>query len=145
MSVDYGSASRRHWNDAVLLGQNNRLPNADQLYGLSTECALKAVMVACGAAATPSGDLQVREHRVHIAELWPEYHAVVHGRTLHRYLAPLSSFADNPFSEWSVEQRYYRESALAGGATRVQHEKASRACQVILDRAVADGFVTCVP
>ena len=144
MSVDFGSASRRHWKDAVLLLANARPANADHLYGLSAECALKAVMVACGAPITASGDLVSGAHKVHVDKLWAEYHAVLHGRAGQRYLAPLGGSKENPFSEWGVEQRYFRESALPGGAVRVRHEKASRACQAVLDRAITDGFVSCL-
>jgi hypothetical protein len=144
MSVDFTSASRRHWSDAALLRENGRLGNADQLYGLSAECALKAVMVASGAQTSPAGDLVDRAHKVHVDALWAEYHVTVQGRTRQRYLTPLGGFAENPFSEWSVEQRYYHDSALPGGAARIRHEKASRACQVVLDRAIADGVVPCL-
>ena len=145
MSVDFGSASRRHWKDAVLLKESRSLANADQLFGLSAECALKAVMVACGAPTLASGDLGLREHWVHMPNLWGEYHALVQGRTRQRYLAPLDVAGDEPFAEWGVQQRYFRESALPGGSARIRHEKAAGACQVVLERAILDGDVTCLP
>lgn len=48
MPVDFRDAAERHWEDAEHLMNNDRLANADHLYGLSAECSLKAVMCALG-------------------------------------------------------------------------------------------------
>ena len=42
--ADFHDAHLRHWQDAELLFRHDRWANADQLYGLSAECGLKAVM-----------------------------------------------------------------------------------------------------
>ena len=42
--TDFADAHRRHWEDAELLHDHGRWANADQLYGFSAECGLKAVM-----------------------------------------------------------------------------------------------------
>ena len=46
--ADFRDAHLRHWQDAELLFEHQRWANADQLYGLSAECGLKAVMRALG-------------------------------------------------------------------------------------------------
>jgi len=35
---DFVAAHRRHWRDAELLFEHERIENADQLYGFSAEC-----------------------------------------------------------------------------------------------------------
>ena len=46
--TDFVDSHRRHWQDAELLFDQSRWANADQLYGFSAECGLKAVMKALG-------------------------------------------------------------------------------------------------
>ncbi len=41
MQADFLDAHERHWQDAELLLTNQRLANADHLYGMSAECGLK--------------------------------------------------------------------------------------------------------
>ena len=43
--LDYADATRRHWDDGLFLLEDRRLANADHLFGLAAECALKAVML----------------------------------------------------------------------------------------------------
>ncbi|MEE8525688.1 MAG: hypothetical protein V3T72_17260, partial [Thermoanaerobaculia bacterium] len=136
MRFDYREAALRHWQDAKYLGAGKRPANADQLYGLAAECALKyAMVVALGAPMTPAGDLIDRSHRRHIDELWSEYQTSVAGRRGSRFLSPLSRFADNPFKDWSIARRYAADSETPGGAILDRHCKASRACLVVLERA----------
>ena len=67
--VDFVDAHRRHWADAELLFDHDRWANADQLYGFSAECGLKAVMRTLGMPVDTSG-IPGPEHRVHVQELW---------------------------------------------------------------------------
>lgn len=60
LPIDYGDSADRHWLDAELLRGGRRTNNADQLYGLAAECALKAIMVRLGAPSTPAGDLATK-------------------------------------------------------------------------------------
>ena len=53
--ADFHDAHRRHWQDAELLRKHGRWANADQLYGFSAECGLKAVMKALGMAVDSMG------------------------------------------------------------------------------------------
>ena len=140
MSTNYCQAARRHFEDADLLHQNKRLPNADQLYGLAAECALKAVVVGLGAQTDSDGGL-TRPLRHHVDRLWIEYEAFVSGRTAHRYLTPLARFEGNPFDEWRVDQRYAPSEEIPPRRL-FRHKRAARACGAALQRALSDGVVT---
>lgn len=48
MKTDFKNAYERHQKDAEILFDKKRYTNADQFYGLSAECALKAVIVGLG-------------------------------------------------------------------------------------------------
>lgn len=106
--ADFTDAHRRHWDDAELLFANSRWPNADQLYGFSVECALKAVMLALGMPVHPTtGSPVQRAHRKHVQELWPAFMTFAtfaKGRQGGRYLSLLPS--SSPFANWSHHDRY---------------------------------------
>ena len=51
MPVDFRDAAERHYEDAGYLLADDRLSDADHLFGLSGECALKAVMLYVGYGA----------------------------------------------------------------------------------------------
>jgi hypothetical protein len=46
MSEVFGDAALRHWQDASLLESNKRVCNADQLFAMATECAIKVALTA---------------------------------------------------------------------------------------------------
>jgi hypothetical protein len=135
MEIHFGEAARRHWNDALFLRENKRPPNADQLFGFSAECALKAVMISLGAPTSAGGDLSERSHWRHIDALWGEFQAFASGRRGSRSLSALTGFAENPFSDWHTSQRYGSDSSSPSGAALETHRKPYRACLVALERA----------
>jgi hypothetical protein len=98
MEISFHDAAKRHWDDAEFLHRAKRAPNADHLFGLAAECALKEVMVALGAAPTATGDLE-REHHLHIDKLWVEFHSFARGRQGSRYVTPLAGLGENPFDD----------------------------------------------
>lgn len=134
LPIDYGDSADRHWRDAQLLREGRRTNNADQLYGLAAECALKAIMVRLGAPSTPAGDLSTRTHREHIDRLWPEFQSFAAGRTGARYLSLVGKL-EEPFFDWRVEQRYASQSWHLSGSSLETHAKAARACLTALQRA----------
>ena len=67
--ADFVDAHHRHWTDAELLFERDRWANADQLYGFSAECGLKAVMKTFGMPVDETGTPEEREHRVHVQDL----------------------------------------------------------------------------
>jgi hypothetical protein len=128
--VDFREAAVRHWDDAHLLTHESRFANADQLFGLAAECALKAVMIALGAQTDPQGDFS---SKLHVNDLWDELNAFAAGRQGARYLAPLARFADNPFADWQTGQRYAANAHCPSDSAAIQHHtEACHACLLAL-------------
>ena len=88
--ADFADAHRRHWEDAELLLAHDRWANADQLYGFSAECGLKAVMRALGMPVDSAGTPQKAAHRKHVQELWPVFQTFAAGHGGRWYLNHLS-------------------------------------------------------
>jgi len=78
--ADFVDAHRRHWQDAELLFDQSRWANADQLYGFSAECGLKAMMQALGMSVDAGGRPTDEKHRKHVQDLWPIFKSFVNGR-----------------------------------------------------------------
>lgn len=136
MSIDFLGAFERHRADADLLLENERWPNADQLYGFAAECGLKAVMRALGMRLTNDGSPEMRSHRVHIDRLWSEFHAFAAGRGVEPYAVMLP--VENPFSDWAVSQRYYRSEEITQDRVS-RHQEALRHVHRVVSRARVDG------
>ena len=100
---DFADAHERHWQDAELLFEHHRWANADQLYGMSAECGLKAVMQELGMPLDDTGRPE-REYRKHVNELWLVFQDFASGRDGARYLKMLPS--GNPFANWAIDDRY---------------------------------------
>lgn len=103
--ADFPDAHTRHWHDAELLRQEGRWANADQLYGFSAECGLKAVMEANGMAVDPAtGAPAQSRYKEHIKRLWGVFLSFNHPRQTAAFLHFLPP--SNPFSAWSHHNRY---------------------------------------
>ncbi|CAK0742853.1 HEPN domain-containing protein [uncultured Gammaproteobacteria bacterium] len=96
MSREFYIAALRHYKDACLLEKNNRLANADQLYGLATECALKFVWSKLHPVGTP-------KPWGHIDTLWG---SLARSPNLLRDIHLKSLLGTYPFLGWSIHQRY---------------------------------------
>ena len=118
------------------------MTNADPLYGLAAECALKAVVVGLGEPTEASGDLGKPWRHQHANAVWDEYQTLVSARTASRYLAPLDAFGGNPFADWSITQRYGDRASSPSAEALERHANAARACLLPLQRAMYDGIVT---
>ena len=134
--ADFADAHRRHWEDAELLLAHDRWANADQLYGFSTECALKVVMRALGMPIDPDGIPEKREHRKHVQDLWPVFRTFVAGRNGEWYLPRLPS--GQPFRDWSHHDRYASGAHYSRPAVE-PHREAARVVRHMLQRARLDG------
>ena len=99
MKIDFYDAYKRHIRDGALLAENKSWANADRLYGLAAECALKALLIKSGISSTENGDISQRKFRKHIDQLWDEYHSFM---LYQIYDIP----EDNPFQNWKIDQRY---------------------------------------
>lgn len=93
-ATDFPNAHRRHWDDAELLFEHRRWAAADQLYGFSAECGLKAVMRAHGVSVA----------KKHVQDFWPIFEAFLQGPSGARYRSLLPGGA--PFADWSHHDRY---------------------------------------
>jgi hypothetical protein len=137
MTFDFGQAARCHWDDAVLLHEGARLRNADQLYGLSAECALKAILVDGGLAKTTSaGDIERSDAaKTHISRLWGEFQARMERRSSR---LPLG---DNPFGDWEVAQRYAADADVPREDVVSLHRAGADACRRALEQwALSNGM-----
>ena len=136
MSTNYRDAAVRHYVDGDTLRSGLRQANADQLYGLSAECSLKAVMVGLGMQVTTKGAPRDYAHKVHMPELWMAFQSFAEGRLAFCYLEPLSH--RNAFDDWKVDQRYWASSAI-GAARASNHRNAASMCRESMELAVVDG------
>lgn len=136
MTTNYRDAAVRHYVDGTALHAGKRHANADQLFGLAAECALKAVMVGLGMQVTKKGAPRDHAHKVHMPELWMAYQSFAEGRLASRYLEPLSH--RNPFDDWKVDQRYWASSAIGSGRSK-DHRDAATSCRASMELAVLDG------
>ncbi len=92
--VDFLHAHVRHWKDAEVLFNRDRIANAGQLYGFSAECGLKAILEAFGH----------RVARKHVAEFWPVFKRLIKERRSAVLLRHIPS--GSPFADWSHHERY---------------------------------------
>jgi hypothetical protein len=120
----FENAALRHWSDAVLLGQKQRLANADQLLGLAAECAIKSALMQLP-GCSDAGRLR-DTYRDHVDRLWSRL--ALQG--LQKRFPALSAYvhASNPFADWSVSQRYGSDSEV----TATTHEKHLQAARRLL-------------
>ena len=124
--VNYVHAHIRHWKDAEILSGCGRLANADQLYGFSAECGLKAVMKALGKPLL----------HIHVHDLWPVFKRSVRGRAAGRFRRQLPQ--GSPFADWSHHDRYAPTGYVQSGGVG-QHRKAALGIRRMIQRARQDG------
>lgn len=127
---DFSNAASRSWRDADFLLQDARLATADHLFGVSAECALKAVMVAL------SGTKLSHRYKIHLPSLWDEFIAYMPSSGTNAYASLL---AENPFNKsWDVSDRYGHDTAFT--QVRVdKHRDAALQAQRVLEQARLDG------
>jgi hypothetical protein len=135
MNTDYLDAAKRHMADAESLKPSS-WANADHLFGVAAECALKQVMVSLKMAIHPDGNPKDWGHKVHMPSLWPAFQSFAQGRLASRYLQPLSP--DNLFSRWSIEQRYSNRASIPKSQVD-DHHIAGTQCMAALEMAFLDG------
>jgi hypothetical protein len=138
MTTDFDDAHDRHWRDAERLRGDNRLANADHLYGISAECGLKALMQSFGMSVR-NGEPDNRNDRKHIDQLVGRYDAYrsssVYPNAVNYTLIDTSAFDD-----WRASQRYAVESAFT--VTRVNaHAIAARDVRTLVSTAKLEGLL----
>lgn len=116
LKYNFYESSIRHYRDGLILFNKNRNPNAGQLFGFSTECGIKALMITCGYKTTPDGDIEQKQTpkiRYHLNDLIKVINGIeifLEGRSGSKYSALLSNL--HKFSDWHVDHRYYSEGAI---------------------------------
>ena len=135
--ADFSDAHSRHWEDAELLYDDERWANADQLYGFSAECGLKAAMKSLGMDVDPAtGAPTERRHWKHVEKLWPQFTGFAKSRGGSRYLALLPS--GSPFNDWSIDDRYANSSHFEEANVN-PHRQAALAIRGMVQRMAQDG------
>lgn len=124
---NYSIAALRHWRDARLLEQNNRVENADQLYGFTAECAIKTALIELPAFAK-NGTLSL-PYKEHINDL----RGKVNLQSLQKRYPCLYAClkANNPFLDWHVNQRYVVDGAVSLQSMHGHRESAKRLLGVL--------------
>lgn len=141
--VDYAAAARRHYQDAQLLLGAGKHANAGQLYGFVAECGLKAVLVISGVRRDADGSVpDPKTFRQHMPQLSSRIstlgHLIPDGRLAQTYFARMPSISH--FHDWSVDHRYWRDSALPS-ASVVAWAAAAKEVGEMLDQAKQDGVL----
>jgi hypothetical protein len=129
---DFANSSDRYWIDADTLFNNGRLATADHLFGVSAECALKAIMVRLSGQATLD-----KRFKIHLPNIWEEFIAYIPISGTHPYSSNLTS---NPFSGWDVGDRYGNENQFTPARVNSVRE-ASKQARKVLEQARLDGVL----
>ncbi|MFG2458806.1 hypothetical protein ACGFWE_17325 [Streptomyces sp. NPDC048523] len=123
----YAHAALRHFEDAVFLHDNTRLPNADHHFGFAVECALKSLLLRFTVATMdpkkPGGPRskspyvkdpatgKVAQSYSHLPWVATDVALLTHGRSATHLSAALGGLA--AFDTWSVDDRYLDGSDVA--------------------------------
>ena len=133
-SFDFLSASQRHYADAAMLQANARLPNASQLFGLSAECGVKALIEKILSQPLP------KKFYKHANNLLPDLQILANGRQKAKYLAMIGRF--KAFKTWDIDHRYRAETEIPLTEYMADWVDASREVQNMLTQAYLDGVFT---
>ena len=138
MTTDFLDAHERHFSDAEYLIADNRLPNADQLYGFCAETGLKRLMQCFGMKMHPlNHSPALGDDRVHADKIWIRYETYRSGHAQGiRYSLP----ALNPFFNWNASQRY-AASASIPLANVHDHKVGAEKVYKLIKMAMKDGLL----
>ena len=136
--ADFLDAHRRHWCDAELLFNDSRWANADQMYGFSAECGLKAVMKGLGMQVDLDGIPVDERYRKHVQELWSNFRVFAASHTGARCLRLFPN--DDPFADWSHHDRYAHRRPFTGNNV-APHQTAARTIVNMVQNAKQDGLL----
>ena len=133
-SFDFFSASKRHYTDAAILRANARLPNAAQLFGLSAECGVKALIEKIQNQPLPEN---FYKHANVLVNLLPDVQILANGWQKAKYLAMIGRF--KAFRTWDINHRYLAETKIPLTKYMADWVAASREVQDMLTQAHLDG------
>lgn len=136
MNTDFTNAFTRHFNDAQLLLEKQRFANASQLYGLAAECGLKALMIKFGMPLRGESP-QKQQDRVHADGVWQRYQSYQGGSLLGATYVLTTS---NPFSAWSIHQRYWKNSCVTEQDAQ-SHQQGAKDVETLVKKAQLAGLL----
>lgn len=115
---NYANAAQRHWKDAEILFNADRIANADHLYGLAAECALKALWEPF------PGSSEKKNFRVHMDgnKLFDNLVSFLNSRNLN-----LSLPENPPYDDWAIDQRYCLDTLIKKDRVKL-HRDWTRLC-----------------
>jgi len=120
---DFAASAVRHFRDGDLLQKDRRSENADQLYGLAAECAIKTALSELAGCLVAGALAPI--YRKHVDEIW----SLVPLQNLtrrHRGLVVVLKGLRNPFNGWSIDQRYGPDGAVGDDVLENHRRAASR-------------------
>jgi|tagenome__1003787_1003787.scaffolds.fasta_scaffold19674305_2 hypothetical protein len=116
-------AAVRHFRDGDVLSDRRSLDNADQLFGFAVECAIKSALVTLQ-GCLQDGDL-VAKYREHVDRLWDLAQLQSLQRRYPSLLVVLRGL-QQPFADWSTNQRYGPDGVVTIEALDRHREAAKR-------------------
>lgn len=109
-SPDMPAASRRHCDAADALADGPRFDVAGYLYGISAECAVKAMMLTAGIRPLSADQRRSDPFYAHFPELRTMLKDTLHGRqgaVLRRFIEK-----DSFLRQWNTQMRYCKGSEI---------------------------------
>lgn len=122
MVENFTQAALRHWRDAECLTEKGGIENADQLYGLAAECAIKHALLRLPAFSS-QGVLQ-ETYKQHIDVLWRRVGHQSLQKSHPRLLAMIK--AEEPFQDWEIKQRYCADGGISHEKMKPHQEAAKK-------------------
>lgn len=136
--VDFHHSSIRHFRDAEFLYNGARIPNAGQLYGISAECGLKALLVSFGLQTDTNGDLlKGDKYTKHIEGICNNVAFFSTDRAFQSYISLMPSLGG--FRDWTVNHRYYSDVSIP--ASTSQWRKAATEVRTMIQTAFINGIL----
>ncbi len=128
---DYQDAAKRHLDDAGLLYAHSspRLANASHLFGISTECSLKAIARKFNPNANFSGN------KGHIPLLFSELCNVAPTLAGNTALAGQIAGLSPRFASWKIHQRYESQSTFVP-AIVLQEQKGATEAHLLMNNCL---------
>ncbi|EKF9792512.1 hypothetical protein O1D11_003214 [Vibrio cholerae] len=140
MHADFHDAHKRHFEDAEFLHSDNRLANADQLYGVSAECGLKALMLKLGMPFDRYKDRPTNyDDRTHINKLWDRFEVYRSGHVSGAKLAGILPMT-NPFLSWDISNRYAKTTDITQAMVD-NHKTAATQVKQLVKHAQQEGLL----
>ena len=141
---DFPAAARRHHQDARLLLDDRRWPNADHLAGVAAECGLKAILLGYFGATLGNNSRPVWGQPAkplgHVNHLWNELPLIISGRSAPVFAALIAGPPPQPFASWDIADRYSDGNTITEQCAR-EHLDMAKKIMGLLEQAVLNGVV----